>query len=140
MERFSHKDGCGICVPRCLKEELAWNTDKWFQLISMQNYTAYYTELQMNYMHHTTNIKLQLHYTTLRSLFWLLLHLLRYAVIDNEICQIPFTIKPTHYYSSLYLLCYIKGQMHVNMIASSNTIATSTTFLLCMILLIQSVI
>ena len=98
MECFSHKGGCGICVPRCLKEELAWKIDKWLQLISTQNYTAYYTELQMNYASYYEH-KLQLHYTTLRSLFWLLLHLLRYAAIANEICQIPFTIKPIHYYS-----------------------------------------
>ena len=29
MECFSYKGGCGICVSRCLKGELAWSTDNW---------------------------------------------------------------------------------------------------------------
>ena len=32
MEYFSYNGKCGICVSRCLKEELAWAPDKrfWF--------------------------------------------------------------------------------------------------------------
>ena len=26
---FVDKGGCGICALRCLKEELAWDIDKW---------------------------------------------------------------------------------------------------------------
>ena len=33
-EHFDYKGGCGICVLRCLKEELAWDTDKLLRVIS----------------------------------------------------------------------------------------------------------
>ena len=41
VECFSFKGGCGICVSRCLKGELAWSTDNWnWSIKYIVNYSA----------------------------------------------------------------------------------------------------
>ena len=71
MEHFSYKGGCGVCVSRLLKEELAWVIDKRLWVIS--NKMLFKTILPLKKLKNKAILNIEKHcmccYVILRNIF-----------------------------------------------------------------------